>query len=241
MQPLTKAVTVFALAGAATAFVPESSNERVEKLAPGSVHGDIELVSFGIATLSADRGPAIAAVHVREAFANRDDKLAWAVDVSLATVWFGGPGAPVHAALANSNVASLPLVRVAPGERRTVDLYFPLPANRMFDEELTPFTVTYRLHTPDRRYEGTATLARSTHWPSRDERAPEPGWGRSWWAAPTYPWTEYWRRPGYAVPRPPVQIEILHMPSGYFEALPPLPADVAGDDAWPVTAECDEW
>ena len=146
MQPLTKAVTVFALAGAATAFVPESSNERVDQLAPGSVHGDIELVSFGIATLSADRGPALATVHVREVFANRDDKLAWTVDASLATVWFGGPGAPVHAALANSNVATLPAMTIT-GARPLYES--DIPVSRLI--EPAPAVVRHTAGLPEAR------------------------------------------------------------------------------------------
>lgn len=235
MQPIIKVIALSVLAGALTA----SGTERAEPLVAGSVHGDIELVSFGIATLSADSGPPITAVHVREAFANRSDDFAWTVDASLATVWFGR-GGPIHAVLANSDVATLPLLRIAHGERRMIDLYFPVPADRMSDEELGAFTVAYRVYTPTRRYESSAALLRSPRWPTREERGPEPGWGRRWWADPSYPWTQYWRRPGHAVPRPPRQVEIIHVPRAYFEVLPAIPGNVA-EQEWPRTDECNEW
>ena len=235
MQPLIKGIAVVALAGALTA----PGGDSAEPLVLGSVHGDTELVSFGIATLSADRGPPLAMVHVRETFANRGDDFAWTVDVSHATLWFGR-GTPVHAVFANSDVATLPVLRIGRGERRMVDLYFPIAGDRTSDDELAPFTVGYRVYTPYRRYEGSATLARSHRWPNREDRAPEPGWGRSWWADPTYGWTQYWRRPGHAVPRPPKEIEIIHTPRGHFEALPAIPNDVATDE-WPRTDECNQW
>ncbi|MBV8762909.1 MAG: hypothetical protein JO257_36830 [Deltaproteobacteria bacterium] len=236
MKAIIKLIGFTAVVGALTAF----ATERAEPLVVGSIHGDIELVSFGVATLSADRGPPIAAVHVRETFANRSDDFPWTVDASLATLWFGH-GAPVQPVFANSDVTTLPLVRIARGERRTVDLYFRLPDGPIADEELTPFTVAYRVYTPTRRYEASASLARSAHWPTHEDRGPEPGWGRSWWADPAYTWAQYWRRPGHAVPRPPREIEIIHMPRAYFEVMPAVPADVAVQDEWPRTDECNEW
>jgi hypothetical protein len=242
MSPYTKAATVFAFAGAAAAFVrPEASGgrARVEPLVPAALHGDIEIVSFGIASLSGDGGAPLATLHVRETFANRGDDVPWAIDFSTATAWLGGATPATPPMLVNSDAVTLPLLIVGRGERKVADLYFPVPAGTD-EDSLKYFSLTYRIHTADARYEQHAMLERADYWPSREVRGAEPGWGRRWWSDPSYAWAEYRHRPGYATPRPPTKIEIVHVPRALYEvALPP--ADEAGDDDWPRTDECDDW
>jgi hypothetical protein len=231
MKPLTKAVTVFAAAGAASAFVP-GNRGQVDKLVPGSLRGDIDVVSFGIAKLSGDRGTAITALHVRETFFNRSDDLPWVIDLTAATAWPGGRLPETHPMLVNSDATTLPLLILGRGERRVADLYFPIAI-----DDLPSFSVTYRIDSADHRYAAYAMLGLSRHWPTREERGAEPGWGSHWWADPGYAWTEYRHRPGYAVPRPPKQIEVIGVPRAYYEVVP----EVANDLDDQVMTECNEW
>lgn len=238
MQPITKAFTVFAVAGAAGAFVPGGpTGDRVDKLVPGALHGDIAVVSFGVASVSGDRGEPMRVLHVRETFTNRQDNTPWVIDTSAASISLGSAATAKHPAFVNSDAATLPLLVVSRGERRIADLYFPIS----IDYDLRYFSVTYRIHTLSHRYESTVMLGHSQHWPTREERGAEPGWGRNWWSDPSYPWAEYRHRPGRLVPRPPKQIEIIRVPRDYYEEMPAVPDDVAADDRWPRTDECNEW
>ena len=226
MKPLTKAVTVFAFAGAATAFVPSGTS---------TLRGDIDIVSYGVATLAADDGAPISAVHVRETFTNRSDASPWVVDFSEARLWLGGATFPEHPMFVNSDTLTLPLLIIGRGQHRVADLYFPIDEKRPDDDALASFTVTYRLRVGEHRYEHTLMLGHSNHWPTREERGPEPGWGSHWWSDPTYPWSQYWHRPGRVVPRPPKHIDILHVPRAYYDEVPTVA------EQWPRTDECNEW
>jgi hypothetical protein len=240
VKPTTKAVTVFAFAGAATAFVPPTPPRAdVAPLVPGGLHGDIGIVGFGVASIAGDRGMPLKTLHVRETFTNRADHEPWVIDVSDASVWLGGAAAETHPVFANSDALTLPLLIVGRGQHRMVDLYFPV--GDTVDEDTLPyFSVTYRLHKGDDRLEAHATLARSDRWLDRDERGPDPGWATKWWSDPSYPWAQYRHRPGFATPRPPTKLEIVHLPRALYEVAPALPEDVAIED-WPRTDECDEW
>ena len=229
---LARPVTLFALAGAATAFVPTRTPSHIgDNVVPAGLNGDLEIVSFGIAKLSADRGAPMSVLHVRETFANRGDKLPWVVDLAASSLWLGGTTPPTGPALVNSDVLTLPLLLVSRGERRIADLYFPIPADRSDEDALAYLSLTVRVHTADQWFDTRALLVPSRRWPTPDQRGFEPGWGRTWWAEPSYPWSEYWHRPGRAVPRPPKHIEIIHVPRAYYEAM----------QDGPRTDECDEW
>jgi hypothetical protein len=61
-----------------------------------------------------------------------------------------------RAAFVNADVAKLPVVTIPPGERRAVDLFFPLPESLEEPEDLPAFDVIWRVRA-DRR-----TVARRT-------------------------------------------------------------------------------
>lgn len=233
MKTIVRGVTVFALAGAAIAFVPSS---RVQPLTPGVLRGDIEVVSYGIATISADEGPALPVLHVRETFANRAD-VPWTVELAASTVSYGDAYPAMAPMLVNSDATTLPIMIVNRGQKRVVDLYFPTPQRITDNESLPMFAFTYRVSTPEARYRANAMFAPSKRWPRPEERAPEPGWAQQWWADPSYSWATYRRAPGRLVPKTPKRIEIVRVPRGLYEELP----SALPDEDWPRVVECNEW
>ncbi len=229
-----KGLALFSLAGAAFAVVPGGplpGREIVVPLSRGAVNGTIDVVSFGIARLTADDKP-LSALHVRETFANRGDNVPWTIELASSTLTFRG-AKDVHPILINSDVRNLPIALVGRGERHVVDLYFAIPA----DAALDTFEVTYRLNTPDHRFLGRAELARAARTADAAEWLPALGWGPSWWADPAFPWASYERKSGKMVPRVPKQIVITRAPRTLYEELPA----VATDEEWPRTDECNDW
>jgi hypothetical protein len=228
---------VFALAGAVVAFVPTSHSSIVEPLTRGSLHGDISVISFGVAKISADCGDVLPVLHVRETFDNRADDVPWTVELGAATVSYGDSSPAVHPLLVNSDLQTLPVAVIGRGQKRVVDLYFPTPSTVTGEETLAMFALSYRVNTPDVRYEARAMFAPSTRSARADERAPEPGWARYWWADPTYAWTAYHHHPGYLLPRPPTRIAIVSSPGALYEELPATVPDENG----PLVSECEAW
>jgi hypothetical protein len=229
-------MTVLAFTGAATAFVPASADpEAFEKLVPGALGGEIDVVSYGHGRLSGDRTTHLTVLHVRQTFANRGDDLPWVVDFTGASITLDRGTPPIRPVLVNTDARTLPLLFVERGERRVADLFFAVPAHRV-DERLDTFAVTFRIHTADHRYEATTTLARSLYEPTRQERGLEVGGASAWWADPSYAWSEYERRSGPVVPRPPKRIEVVQAPRAYYVATT-TPVE---EESLP-TDECNQW
>ncbi len=220
---------MFSLAGAAIAVVPTSPRETVLPLTHNSLRGTVDIQSFGVAQLSVDDQP-MAVLHLREAFANQKDTVAWTVELAATTVQIRG-ARELRPILLNSDLGNLPIAILGRGEHRVVDLYFALPAGAPPDA----FTVTYRINTPDHRFLGKAELVRAVRTAEPSERLPAPGWGKSWWADPDHAWPGYERRSGKLIPRAPKQITVVRVPSSFYEALP------SPDDEWPRTDECNDW
>jgi hypothetical protein len=233
MKTMIRGVTVFALASAAIAFVP---SPRVEPLAPGALRGDIDIVSYGVALVAADNGPALPVLHVRGTFVNRADTQ-WTVELADMAVSYGDAYPAMNPVLVNTDATTLPIAVINRGERRVIDVYFPTPPRITDSETLSMFALTYRVNTPDRRYQAHAMFGPSKRWPRPEERAPEPGWARRWWANPSYSWATYRKAPGRLVPKPPHKVEIVRVPRSLYEELPSAPSD---DDS-PRLTECDEW
>jgi hypothetical protein len=238
---LLRGMTVFAFAGASIAFVPPNRDvdrDAVLPLTAGAVHGRIEVVSFGVAEIRADDGKPFAALHVRETFTNEADSSPWTIELA-ATTAFVADAQELHPTLVNSDTSSLPILLVGRGQRRTADLYFALPAKLALGEPIDAFTVRYRLNTADHKFAARVALARAPWMAYPSGLGPAPGWGRAWWADPTYAWPTYNHRGGPLTPRAPTSIVIVRAPRAYYAEQ--LPDVAAGDDDWPRSDECDEW
>ena len=218
--------------GASSETTPET-DRRLLVVLPTSMNADtgLQLASYGVAELTADDGVAISTLHVRAVIANTGHDLPWALDASNARVELAsGQVAP---AFVNSDVATLPIAVLDPGERRTIDFYFPLPSDLSDRGGPASFALTWAINTPARVvrnawFERAAAVALS-------ELEPVPaGRAEHWWFDPKYPWPAYHHRPGIVTVRPPRHVVMTRAPR--WEE---MPLD-ASDETSRETA-CDQW
>jgi hypothetical protein len=106
---------------------------RVPESAP---MGGIRVASFGRGVVQAPAGCAsapqadsIQAFHLRFIVRNGTDERPWELDTREILLSVPGQG-DLRPLFVNTDAGTLPVVAVRSGERRTVDLYFPLPATR---------------------------------------------------------------------------------------------------------------
>jgi hypothetical protein len=213
-----------ALAACEPAFAPgEPIAETVAARVRAARPQPIAVASRGTVELAPDVGSPVAVVDVavtvdrgeRDA---RDER--WTLDADSATLAVGG-GLPVHAIAASSDVATLPLAGISPGERRTVELYFPAPATAGDSANLE---LALRVGAPSGAFELRRTIGPATE--------PIAAAGRAWWFDPSYAWDHYAHRDGIIVPAPPARasLAVSAVSAIDWSALPAL------DDH-----ACDEW
>jgi hypothetical protein len=239
MRAITSISLIFAGAGGLIIAAHGASSEtrpRADRqplvVLPTSMNAGagLELASYGVAELTTDDGTAISALHIRAVIANTTRGLPWALDASKARIDL--PSGQLAPAFANSDVATLPIAVLDPRERRTIDVYFPLPsdvANRGGPES---FALTWAINAP------TPTVR--TAWFERAAAVeqsglqPPAGWGEHWWFDPRYPWPVYRHRPGIMTNRPPSYVVVTRAPRWEEVAV-----DV--DALEPREADCDQW
>jgi hypothetical protein len=153
--------------------------------------GAIEVTSYGTTELkqAADRIPVL---HVRAIVTNDGDDTAWTFDTRRQAVDIPGEGrsAPIYA---NADVQTLPTLAIGRGERRVVDLYFPLPATMQDDAHLPRFELLWEVTTPERTIASRTSFERV----ERDDSTQVAygydvswplwvGYGPYWWYDPFY-------------------------------------------------------
>ena len=154
--------------------------------------GAVEVASAGITEMRPQDREPVRALHVRMFVDNDDDPGTWTIDTRQQFVDMTGVGesAPMFA---RADRQTLPAVTVARRERRTLDLYFPLPANVHEPADLPAFDFLWQVNTPERPITGR------THVERRELVEPVtytdvwmPGWGPYWWwYDPMYPHVYY--------------------------------------------------
>lgn len=240
MRAITKIVLIFAGAGGLILAARGASSETAPDVGelrlvvrPTAMNagGGLELASQGVAELTTDDGSVHSALHVRAAISNTTRNMPWAVEASQARVELAsGPIAP---AFVNSEVATLPVVILDPGERRTIDFYFPLPSDVADRGGPVSFALTWAIHAPVRVVR-TAWFERAAAVTQSGRQLAPAGGGRHWWFDPRYPWPAYHHRPGIITNRPPSYVLVTRAPR-WVEM--PLPTD----DPEPRERECDQW
>jgi hypothetical protein len=110
--------------------------------------GDVRIASFGFSKLTPKTATVtqeIRAMHVRMIVSNMSPQ-PWVVDTRDQLAAVRG-SAEVQPVFARSDAQDLPVVTIAPGGQRTIDLFFPLPAAEQQARKLPSFDVVWRVRT----------------------------------------------------------------------------------------------
>jgi hypothetical protein len=150
---------------------------------PQAPKGDVRIASFGMTNLTAKATPQekIRAVHLRMIVANNSDT-PWQVDTREQRLDLAGFG-PSVPAFASANPGSQPpRVTIAPGGKRTVDLFFPLPPSEQHASKVPSFDALWQVKAGTELVKERAPFERI-----RIEPAPSvyDYGGDYWWAPPT--------------------------------------------------------
>ena len=110
--------------------------------------GDVRLATYGVAELQprgGDDDQHVGAIHLRLAIANNSDH-PWTIDTRQQRLDLEGRGmsAPALASADRSGDAP-PVITVAAGGKRTVDLFFPLPKDLDGAKDLPAFDAVWRV------------------------------------------------------------------------------------------------
>jgi hypothetical protein len=166
------------------------------RIPPEAPHGDVRIATLGIATLQprGDDDDRIRTMHVRMIVGNNDDVAGWQLDTrqQIGGLDRYGQSRP---AFASSSPGRPPVVTIAPSEKATIDLYYPLPEDMQEASEIPHFEVLWRVQTAQ------ATVAERTSFERLRIEPPAPrvyygwdlGWGTGWGWGPWYDpfWADY--------------------------------------------------
>ena len=118
---------------------------------PEAPRGSVQLVTLGFADIQpqgAKDKSSVRAIHMRMVVANNSQAV-WTVDTreQMLSLPQRGSSRPAYAAY---DEGQGPLVVVQPSGKRTIDLFYPLPANMDDAEELPAFDTVWKVETDAR-------------------------------------------------------------------------------------------
>jgi hypothetical protein len=155
---------------------------RVPENAP---RGDVRVSSFGVTEVGHEEGEDIPSLSIRLVIANNSGQQPWTIDTRQVQMDLHTE-APRGPAFVHTASSELPVVTIPPGQQRTVDLFYPLPAGREDPEEVPTFDVVWRLSTD------AGEVVERTPFERRELERPAPdywrlSYGPIWWYDPWYP------------------------------------------------------
>ena len=110
--------------------------------------GDVRIASFGVRGVAQDEnGPEIPAVHVRMIVANDSGAGAWTVDPNEVQIEMRGEKRKDPALVNVDGGDESPQIRIAPGEQRTLDFFYPLADDQDDASSIPAFDVLWKVHT----------------------------------------------------------------------------------------------
>jgi hypothetical protein len=164
---------------------------------PEAPRGDVTIGSLGVTRMDKDGSSAAEFVHTRMVVSNNNGDGPWTIDPGRQLLSLPGH-TPIGPAYVNSSAQVTPQATVAPGQKVTLDLFYPLPADMPQAKQVPEFDVLWSVNTQGR------LVAERTSF-ERLEVAPadlSPGayaWADGWWADPFWygPFGPhpYWRDP----------------------------------------------
>jgi hypothetical protein len=152
------------------------------EIPPESPRGSVRLASAGYADLGPKGGKPVRAVHLRLVVSN-NDSTAWSVDAREQRIDIPGHGSSRPAYVGTKAVAP-PLVNIPPGEKRVIDMFYPLPEGLKEASQIPEFDALWSVETPARVVTERTPFDRLEVQPAY---AYDPGWGWGWYD-PLYPY-----------------------------------------------------
>jgi len=138
--------------------------------------GSVQVTSRGIVQLRQGHTK-IPALHVYMEVANDSDNQPWLVDVRRQVA--GAPELGLSVPIfANSDQKTLPVIKVLPGERRVIDLFFQLPVNVTTSDALHTFELHWQVNTSRSLVAASNTFERHARLDAT--REDDPGY-KYWW------------------------------------------------------------
>jgi hypothetical protein len=188
-------LAALAMAGCGTAYsyVPATTvaSARGTRFASYAItDGTVRIASLGVTKVHAREAPEsrVPALHLRLEVENEDEgEGPVRVDTRSVVVVLPGEAEARPSFVDARDVASLPWVTIAPGERRALDLYYRLPARFAEAKELPSFAVQWSVRTDRTVYAERTPFDRIVTPPPSKVAYGELGpWGPGpFWAAPT--------------------------------------------------------
>jgi hypothetical protein len=184
------------------------------EIPPERPHGTVVVASSGVVEVKFTGNVKSHMLSVRMVVTNNEDDTAWTFDTRAQRVIFAGGGESTPAYV-NTDSNTLPVVDVPRSQKRSAELFYPLPATSKGAKELPEFDFLWNVQTAER------PIAERTPF-NRFELEPvfaapyAYGWsyGQYWWQDPMWPGPTYsigapvyWRSvpPKNVTPVPPEQ------------------------------------
>jgi hypothetical protein len=169
--------------------------------------GTVLIASPGLARVGFSGGAEQRMLSLRVVVSNNADDTPWTVDTRevRAIVLGAGESRPAYA---NADSGLSPLLQVPRGHKTTIDLFYPLPADRQDAKHVPEFDVIWQVQT------GQRLVVERTPF-ERLEIEPEPypygvyagSYWPYWWYDPFWPGPSYLISPGFfRYPVPPVYV-----------------------------------
>jgi hypothetical protein len=133
----------------ATSTVRGRAAAEYQLPSPTLTEGDLRIASFGISRVSRAQGGPMHAMHVRMVVSNNTGQ-PWTIDTREQLADVRGLGT-VKLAFARSEGQDLPIVTVNAGQKRTIDLFFPLPPQMEKASQIPEFDILWRVHADNGR------------------------------------------------------------------------------------------
>lgn len=211
------------LCGCAPAYIyapQENATARVAgqpaaryAIPPSAPHGAVEVASFGVSDVGPDDA-SYRALHVRMVVEN-NSATTWTLDTREQVAVIAGEGES-RPALANGDGNDLPLVSIAPGQKRIVDLFYPLPAGMQSARRIPEFDLKWKVNTDAGLVAERTSFERLRVDPEYAYYEPYPTWTVNWWYDPYYPAVAFVHRPVVVVRAPAPRLFIVSRPRWRF-------------------------
>jgi hypothetical protein len=182
---------------------------NLSQVPPERPYGNVVIASPGIVRMKFHDDVKTRMLSVRMVITNNQDDVPWKIDTREVRAILSGVG-EVAPAYVNTNVP-LPVIEVPRGEKRTLDLYYPLPPEAQNAKQVPEFDVVWQVQTGERLVAQRTPFERLELMPVYADVYYN-GWTYApfWWHDPFVPWPVwtvqspvYWNymRPDYVAPQ----------------------------------------